>query len=169
MKNTHLISGWRMAKFGGGENSPSKSIKKYLLRKSAVNYSPFLKSNIMAQMKMSNIQKKFNSLLISVIQVKILLYIPSIREQEVFTVHINHISWQTEEVQFPSKNNPNTSSPELNMKKLSAPSYPSIFLKFSRSSFVEEGECLPYRQTTCKSYSTRNKLLDCWLQYITKT
>ena len=102
---------------------PRRVCKKKLLPKSAVNYSRYLRlNNIIAQMKTcTSYKKKKISLLISDVLVKIFLYIANTIEYEVFTVHINHISWQTEVVQFSSKMVPTPLSPLLNIKKPSAP------------------------------------------------
>lgn len=101
---------------------PRRVRKKKLLPKSAVNYSRYLRlNNIIAQMKTCTSYKKKISLLISDVLVKIFLYIANTIEYEVFTVHINHISWQIEGVQFSSKMVPTPLFPLLNIKKPSAP------------------------------------------------
>ena len=101
---------------------PRRVRKKKLLPKSAVNYSRYLRlNNIIAQMKTCTSYKKKISLLILDVLVKIFLYIANTIEYEVFTVHINHISWQIEGVRFSSKMVPTTLSPLLNIKKPSAP------------------------------------------------
>ena len=103
-----------------------------------------------------------------------------------YLLYMSIIYQDRQVVQFPSKNGPKIPYPQLNLKKLSAPPPPyqaeipppfGFFKNFLSPSLLKKkggkvgGTCLLYLcwQTDCKFYHTRNKLLDYWLQSITKT